>query len=177
MDAVSVSIGLSVFQGDLDGNAKNDVVYYLNSGNLDLRLGVERYLSSRVVLGSGLSYHRLSSQKGAIEFINNAVTWDITSEYVLVSRWGEFLRVFSGVGLVWHNPKIVEGEDLVIRGYNTRLNQGQVALAIPMGFMIQKRLRVTSYMVLSDFIDGASAPGRANRDFIAQVVVGFRFEI
>lgn len=169
IDGITVGIGLSMYQGDLDRNPGNKPAQFLASGSLHLMAGVDRSLAGGR-LGLEVQYNRLVAENVVVSGRHHVVGLDVTYG----RRIGSIpVILYAGVGpavvLSSYDSQAVYAEVLGLANGGTGFD-----LTLPLGVVIQDRVRLSTRLALRDRIDGTDVLG--GRDLLSNITVAYRFE-
>lgn len=170
-DGLTVSPGIAMYVGDLDGNPDNNPIQYFASGRIGFMIAADRWIGKKTSAGLELHFDQLKVNRGAFEMSNTMVSLDLVGGYHFDLLRTDFLRWSGGVGLTLLMPsydRLPAGEDGV-RELGTR-----PVLTFPFTVSIQDRVRVGARFMLTDYLDGFEGSGYPV-DLISFVRVGYRF--
>ncbi len=166
-DGFTVGTGLGLYAGDLDGNPASNIPVFVGSAHLTIFAGVDKHLGGAIGMGAELHYNRV---RGTNEFVDGAhdmLSIDLMARIVPSSLIG----IYMGVG-----PAVVRSKysrmspSAVLDGEATEGNR--LAFTIPIGVIIQERVRVGLRFSASDLLDGKASG--SNNDVLGVISIGFR---
>ncbi len=171
MDGLTISPGLTIYVGDLDGNPDSNPIQYLASARLGFMIAADRRLGRKVDGGLELHFDQIKINRGAFELSNTMISLDLVGGYHLDLIQTDFFRLSGGVGLTLLMPNYVRlPEDIEgVRRLGTR-----PVLTFPFSVSIQDRVRVGVRFTLTDYLDGFEGSGYPI-DLISFVRIGYRF--
>ncbi|NNE47799.1 MAG: hypothetical protein HKN37_14185 [Rhodothermales bacterium] len=168
IDGYTVGIGLAMYQGDLDRNPGNKPTQFLASGNIQLMAGVDRQLAGGR-FGVELHYNRLTAQNNLVAGDHNVVSLDLTYGREIVSP---AVMIYAGVGpalvLSSYESQSVSADVLGIANEGAGFD-----LTIPIGVILQDRVRLSTRVALLDRVDGTDPLG--GRDLLSNISIAYRF--
>lgn len=168
VDGYSFGVGLSLYQGDLDRNPSNSPTRLLTMGNLHVMAGADRAMKGGR-LGVELHYNRVVGINVHASGSHNVVSVDM----VYGRGIGRLpVRAFAGLG-----PSVV------FSSYDTLLPTAQTYgfategtgfdVTIPLGVVIQDRVRLSTRFGLLDRVDGTQRLGPG--DLVSNISIVYRF--
>ena len=168
VDGYTFGIGVAMYQGDLDRNPDNKPAQFIASGSLHVVAGVDRQLGGGR-FGVELHYNRLVAENLLVSGSHNIVSLDLTygrrlgrSPVIVFAGFGPSL-VASG-----YERKSVSADVLGIANEGAGFD-----VTIPVGLIIQDRVRLSTRMALLDRIDGTDSMG--GRDLVSNISIAYRF--
>ena len=168
VDGYSLGIGLAVYQGDLDRNPDNKPAQFLASGSLHLMAGVDRRLAAGR-LGLELHYNRLVGESLVVSGRHNVLSLDVTYGRALGRS---AVMLFAGIGpsvvLSRYESQSVSADVLGMANAGAGFD-----VTVPIGVVIQDRVRLSTRVALLDRVDGTDPLG--GRDLLTNISVAYRF--
>lgn len=173
IDGLTISPGLTIYVGDLDGNPNGNLIQYFASARFGFMIAADRRFG-KTIGGLELHYDHFKVDRGAFEFSNNIFSLDLIGGYYLNLIQPDFFRLSGGVGFTLLAPNYTRlPEDIEgVRRLGTR-----PVITFPVSLSIQDRIRVGIRFTLTDFLDSFRGDFRAGPfDLISFVRIGYRFD-
>ncbi len=168
VDGYTFGAGVAMYQGDLDRNPDNKPAQFIASGSLHLIAGVDRRLGGGR-FGIELHFNRLVAENLLVSGTHNIVSLDLTYGRT-IGRSPVVVYVGFGPSLVASSYKrqSVSAEVLGIANEGVGFD-----VTIPVGVVIQDRVRLSTRVALLDRIDGTDSMG--GRDLVSNISIAYRF--
>ncbi len=172
IDGLTISPGLTIYVGDLDGNPDSNPIQYLASARIGFMIAADRRFGRKVGGGLELHFDQIKINRGAFELSNTMISLDLVGGYYFDLIQTDFLRWSGGVGLTLLIPSYVRlpEDEEGVRRLGTR-----PVLTFPFSISIQDRVRVGVRFMLTDYLDSFKGSGYPV-DLIAFVRIGYRFD-
>jgi len=179
VQGINVGVGLSAYQGDVSRNPSNNLIKYIGTADLQLRVGGDHRFGvyEQYGLGADLVYARVDGRtSGDLSFQTNMVSLDLYGDYELPYIQQRPFRVFLSVGPTLTVGSSFEGYDAVP---NTQTKGTRVFGSATLGVTIFDRLKIGMRAPTTDYFDGYLGFGGTDGlpDFLAFVTLNYRFDL
>lgn len=158
--------GLVIYQGELDRNPHRTLSGYLLNGGMDITLGVERRFNESF-LQANFRYMYVKGGDQYVEghsyccgFSNSILGGNVLSGFRIAARGQpDAFRLFLGLGVIRHLP-INKNPDLLTEEFDVETvndASGLWSLSLPVGVSVLRTVRLTTRIVMTDYLDGAAS--------------------
>ena len=163
--------GLSLYGGDLDGQASGAKLAYVAAGNLHLHAGIDKNIGSRFQIKLETQFNRISGQNGIVEGTHNLISLDLDG--VVGIGQGNLVRLYAGIGptLALHSYSELS-TIAVVAGWATE--GSTFGMTVPVGLIFSDRIRAGFRISLTDSFDGRD--GGSSKDIFGVVALSYRFQ-
>ncbi|MEM8556435.1 MAG: hypothetical protein AAGG50_01210 [Bacteroidota bacterium] len=184
---MTISLGLGVYQGDLDRNVSGNPVEYFALAEFSLAILADRALGQRFLAEAGLVYHRFNIDAPRDEANPtaensmgvNIFALDLTGG-IRIPLFGRpsFVRVHAGIAptMIATTYNFTTPDILESSGYEFDQTSPRFLLTFPISVVLQDAWRFGIRFTGSDFVDSAGRDATGN-DVISSIHVGYRFEL
>lgn len=172
-DGLTLGAGLSIFQGDVDSNPGNNPIIFLGNGGLHLLAELEKEVAGGAI-GLSLTHDRFSGERSEVKFSSKAFGLAVTGSYPLPFIEPGFVRVFAGAGPLVLLPRFDRFQPL--EGLEEKFEEKgpHVVAALPVGIIVQDRVRLGTRILLSDYVDGYEGFNALDFDLLTFINLGYR---
>lgn len=177
VDGVTVGIGVSTYQGDLDLNPNDGPVEFLALGSPFVHVAADRTFGP-VITEASLQLDRYAIESELIDMHLTAASLNLTGGLRFEVTEQVPIQVFAGVAPMLVMPTYDRIDDSVIAGnaYDFEEQGGHVVWTFPVGVVIQDVVRFGFRFVAGDDFDSTAGHTDAP-DFITFVSLGYRFDL
>jgi hypothetical protein len=179
IDGLTLSLGLGIYQGELDRNLSDNPVEFFALGEFSLAVHADRAFTPRLYAEGGLVYHRFNIDVDADNGMGvNVFAFDLNAG-IRIGLFGRpgFLRVFGGVAptMIATTYNFSDPGDLRT-GTEFDQTSPRFIITFPVGIVLQDAWRFGVRFTTSDFVDSARVPN-TGPDVISSIHVGYRFQL
>lgn len=170
VEAVTLGAGLATYQGDLSQQLGTPFTGALLRSGIDLFANAERTFGPAYLAGEG-GFSFIQVRDEQYGFSNRVLRAELQAGLGIDWLERHLVRLYTGFGVLHHRP-IHRDPAFVDSEFETRdIDEGQWSASVPLGVVINQRVRVAVRWVLDDTIDNAIG-GDTPYDFILHVTIG-----